>query len=403
MAEEVKTGDEVKKVEATATQSKTGSSDPMMNLLVIGIVCFVVGFFVADALNVNYFGATTTTTTKTIPGATTTTTAPATKVNMIFLNDARCPTCVAFQMSLSAQLRTLFPDVEVTIMDYSKPDGKALYDSTGVGVLPAVLFDDTVKSAENYAQVQAYLEQKGKYLSLRIGATFDPVCDNGNGTIDCSNTRCQGNWACMPKLDTPKVEVFVMSHCPYGTQIEKGILPVAYLLGDKLNFSVKFCSYAMHGKTEVDEEVRQYCIQKDFKGKYLAYLDCFLSAGKSDDCVKNVSIDAQTLSVCMNQTDAAYSITKKFNDESTWLGGSYPPFDIFKADNEKYGIQGSPGLVINGVVAEGVSRDSASLLKAVCRGFTNKPAECSKNLSSTAPTAGFGWSGTGSGSAGSCT
>ena len=31
---------------------------------------------------------------------------------------------------------------------------------------------------------------------------------------------------CMGKLEKPIVEAFVMSHCPFGTQIEKGMLPV---------------------------------------------------------------------------------------------------------------------------------------------------------------------------------
>jgi hypothetical protein len=30
----------------------------------------------------------------------------------------------------------------------------------------------------------------------------------------------------IPKNDKPVVEAFVMSHCPYGTQIEKGLIPV---------------------------------------------------------------------------------------------------------------------------------------------------------------------------------
>ena len=36
----------------------------------------------------------------------------------------------------------------------------------------------------------------------------------------------------IPKTGTPEVQLFVMSHCPYGTQIEKGIIPVVELLGD---------------------------------------------------------------------------------------------------------------------------------------------------------------------------
>jgi len=30
----------------------------------------------------------------------------------------------------------------------------------------------------------------------------------------------------LPKTAKPKVELFVMSHCPYGTQAEKAMIPV---------------------------------------------------------------------------------------------------------------------------------------------------------------------------------
>ena len=71
------------------------------------------------------------------------------------------------------------------------------------------------------------------------------------------------------KADKPKVELFVMSHCPYGTQAEKGMIPVVELLKDKISFEVKFVDYAMHGKKELDEQLRQYCIQKEQKAKFL--------------------------------------------------------------------------------------------------------------------------------------
>jgi len=61
----------------------------------------------------------------------------------------------------------------------------------------------------------------------------------------------------------PRVELFVMSHCPYGLQVEKAILPAVKLLGDRIKFNVRFCNYAMHGKAEIDEELLQYCIQKN--------------------------------------------------------------------------------------------------------------------------------------------
>jgi hypothetical protein len=52
----------------------------------------------------------------------------------------------------------------------------------------------------------------------------------------------------MEKREKPDVDVFVMSYCPFGTQIEKGLLPVWDLLGDKINLNIRFVDYAMHGK-----------------------------------------------------------------------------------------------------------------------------------------------------------
>jgi len=177
------------------------------------------------------------------------------------------------------------------------------------------------------------------------------------------------------------------------------MLPAARLLGDKIDFNIRFCSYAMHGEKELDEQTLQYCIQKEYNNKYFDYLACFLKDDKTDECLKEVELYGK-LDTCIAETDAQFKITEKFNDKSTWLG-SYPPFDVYKELNEKYGISGSPGLVINGAVAS-VSRNPASLLDAICTGFKVKPAECNEELSSENPSAGFGFSAAASTSSGSC-
>lgn len=389
-------------------------TESTLNLILVGFACFVLGFLIADALNVDVLGkgstaSTTLRSSTSVVSVTSTTLGEDAKVNIIILNDKRCEDCASYGAYLLAQLRILFPNMALTGLDYSSVEGKRLYDSLGLKYLPAILFDDSVKSAANYGQVAQYLEKKGNYLSLNIGAEFDPtaeICgnevdDNGDGKVDCDDPTCSKAWECMPKLDKPVVELFVMSHCPYGTQIEKAILPVVELLGDKIDFTVKFCSYAMHGKTEVDEQLNQYCIQRDFRNKYLSYLRCFLEAGKSAECITKVGIDSEKLTSCISEVDSAYRVTASYNDKSTWLAGRYPIFDIYKADNEKYGVSGSPTLIINGVVAS-VSRNPASLLDAVCLGFKDKPAECSQNLSNAAPSPGFGWSGSGSNTEASC-
>ncbi len=229
---------------------------------------------------------------------------------------------------------------------------------------------------------------------------YDGKDDEGDGLIDCDDPDCEKNWACMmPKKDKPEVGLFVMSYCPFGTQAEKGILSVLNLLGDKIDSKIRFCSYAMHGKKELDEQTLQYCIQKDYNDKYLDYLACFLKEGKTDDCLKEVELSGK-LDKCIAETDTEFKITEKFNDKSTWSGGRYPLFDVDKESNDKYGVGGSPTLVINGVTAERVRRDSAGLLNAICMGFRDKPAECNEELSPERPSAGFGFEEDSSGSTG---
>lgn len=205
----------------------------------------------------------------------------------------------------------------------------------------------------------------------------------------------------IPKNDKPVVELFVMSHCPYGTQIEKGILPVVQALGNKIDFEVKFCDYAMHGQKELTEELRQVCIKQVASDSYLNYLNCFLKAGDGEGCVKETKIDSAKLNSCVSNIDNKYNVTKYSTDHSKWVSGQYPPFDVYKADNEKYGVQGSPTLIINGVESQS-GRDSASLLKTVCSAFTNAPSECSAKLSSDTPAPGFGSGTTSSGASASC-
>ncbi|MCK4553611.1 hypothetical protein KAU19_01445 [Candidatus Parcubacteria bacterium] len=208
------------------------------------------------------------------------------------------------------------------------------------------------------------------------------------------------------KKDMPVVEVFVMSHCPFGTQIEKGIIPVVEALGDKIDFRLKFCDYAMHDKKELDEQLIQYCIQKEQSGKLISYLKCFLEKGESASCLLKAGIDSSKLNSCVAKTDKQYKVTEMYNNKTTWRKDSkgdpaFPIFNVNSEDNKKYSIGGSPGLVINGQKIQS-NRDAASLLKIICSGFNNQPAECSKNLSATTPAPGFGFSGSAANSGGSC-
>ena len=211
----------------------------------------------------------------------------------------------------------------------------------------------------------------------------------------------------VPKTDKPKVELFVMAYCPYGTQAEKGILPAVRALGDKVDFQVKFVYYAMHGEKEVKENLNQYCIESEQPDKYQKYLACFLNSSDAGSdasvasCIASSGIDATKLNACKVATDAKYNITANWNDKASWLNGNFPKFDIDAADNVKYNVGGSPTLIINGVESN-AGRDSASFLAGICAAFNNAPSECQTKLSSVTPGPGFGFDSVGSAQAAGC-
>ena len=199
----------------------------------------------------------------------------------------------------------------------------------------------------------------------------------------------------VPKSDKPDVKLFVMSYCPYGLQMEKAFLPVYKLLKDKANMGIYFVDYIMHEKKEIDENLRQYCIQKEEKEKYSDYLDCFVKSGEAKECLEVAQINKAKLEGCISQTDETYQITKLYEDKSSWLGGTYPRFDIHKELNEKYQVQGSPTLVINDKVVY-VERSPEKIKEIICQAFNSPPKECSQTLSPEIPSPGIGGEGGGS-------
>ncbi len=203
----------------------------------------------------------------------------------------------------------------------------------------------------------------------------------------------------VPKTDKPKVEVFIMSYCPYGLQMEKAVVPVMETLGDKADIKIKFVNYLMHGENERDENTRQYCIQKEQKDKFTDYFRCFAPEGDWEGCLDEVGIDKAKLDACIEATNTEFNIMEDFANPA----GNYPRYGVYDTDNTNYGVRGSPTTVINGVVAS-VSRSQQAVLAAVCAAFNNPPAECNTKLSTTAeqPSLGAVGAGDGSASGGQC-
>jgi protein-disulfide isomerase len=195
----------------------------------------------------------------------------------------------------------------------------------------------------------------------------------------------------VPKTDKPQVDLFVMTHCPYGLQEQKAYIPVAELLNKKANMDVKFVSYAMHGKAEVDDNTTEYCIQKEQNDKYLTFLKCFTASANGDTqgCLDQAGINKAKLASCVAATDKQFQITAEYNNQSHWLSGQFPLYNVNKDENDKYGVQGSPTLVINGTQVE-VARSPEAIKQAICNAFKNPPADCQKTLSTAQASPGFG-------------
>jgi hypothetical protein len=207
------------------------------------------------------------------------------------------------------------------------------------------------------------------------------------------------------KSDKPDVKLFVMSYCPFGLQAEKMYLPVYDLLKNKTDMGIYFVNYAMHGKTEVDENLRQYCIQKEQTDKYAAYLGCFADdtkynacqssggadcAADFDACLAKTGVDKAKLSACTAAADTQFKVTADYNDKASWLSGQFPKFEVNDDLNVQYGVQGSPTVVINDTEADVSPRTPEQFKKIICGAFNTQPEECNTSLSTDAPSSGFG-------------
>ncbi len=277
------------------------------------------------------------------------------KVMAIFFSDKRCPKCDV--APLEPRLRSEFPGLAVTSVDYASEDGKKLYDELRAAepsfrFLPAVLFDESVKKdVDGHKAVERYLRPVGKYFILAIGAKFDPtaeICDNkvdddGDGAIDCADDGCKEDLVC--RVEKPKrLDLFVMSQCPYGAMAIIAMQEVLAAFGGELDLGVRFVGderdgelYSMHGPAEVEEDMRQACAVKHYgaKHKFMSYLAC-----RAKDYSNN---DADVLTACVEKDGKA--LLREDFKLASGLGINASP--TFLANNKH---------IFNGVAAEAIKQ-----------------------------------------------
>lgn len=303
-----------------------------------------------SSLNQPQLVATTTTTTKAVGG-----------VRVISLSDKRCKECDT--TGLLQQLKSLFPGIAVTNLDYGSNEGKKLYNDLKLTYLPALLFDDSIKSAENYPRIREYLDPVGSnYYSLRIGANFNPsaeICDNGidddnDGLIDCNDQGCNKTLLCRKEIPK-RLDLFVMSQCPYGVMAMNSMKEVLENFKDDIDFRIHYIAMetdggfrSLHGQPEVDENIRELCAMKYYPDnyKYMDYIWCRnknIQSSSWESCAKESGMDAGKIKRCFEGTEGKKLLSEdiKLANEldigasPTWIANNKNKFSGIDAETIK--------------------------------------------------------------------
>ena len=200
----------------------------------------------------------------------------------------------------------------------------------------------------------------------------------------------------IPKNTTSTAELFVMAFCPYGVQAEQTMKSVVDVIGSKADIKVRFIAsvegttvdsvQSLHGATEAQEDLRQLCIMKYYPDKYWSYL-----MDVDQNCYPN-SRDATALDACWKAAAQNQSIDVSKIDTCSKGQEGLDMMKLEEAAANKYGVSGSPTLIINGAQYNG-ARTSAGFQNGICSGFITPPTECGQVINATdvaAPQGGCG-------------
>ncbi|MBW3023284.1 hypothetical protein KY308_04225 [Candidatus Woesearchaeota archaeon] len=171
------------------------------------------------------------------------------------------------------------------------------------------------------------------------------------------------------KGDVVKVELYVMSQCPYGVQAEDLIAPVLNDLGSSVDFELNFIAgdggngqfSSLHGQNEVLGDIVQLCAMKYAPDKYMDFILCMNDDAGSipnnwQQCSESLKLDTSSIKKCYEGDEGKQLLSQS----------------IVKSNIAN--AQASPTILINGEEYSG-PRDSQSLKRAVCKYSTSSLCE----------------------------
>jgi hypothetical protein len=274
-------------------------------------------------------------------------------VAVTLLGDKRCEKCNPER--LAAMVKSRVENPVVRQLDLSEPAGRALYTSLGgTAKLPLVLFDASLDADKDAQQLFGpRLVPTGSFRSLEVGASWVPACVEPNG---CALPQCKDNRACREEVPG-KLEVYVMSQCPYAVRALNAMDDVLRTVGGQLDFEVHFIGTAdngalssMHGAAEVDEDVREICAMKLYP-KDRAWMDYFRC--------RNQNIRSTDWRRCaIGEIDAGAIAACAAAEGPMLLGEDF-------GRTASLGIAASPSWIVNGRT-DFAGIDAPTILRYVC-------------------------------------
>lgn len=253
---------------------------------------------------------------------------------------------------------------------------------------------DSVNEVSGLYEVN--LKYNGRVIPIYVTKDGKAFTDSLTPTEDSSSSSNQDTQQQeIPKSEKPIVELYVFTYCPYGLQMEKAMIPVVKLLGNKIDFKLRQIG-AMHGEYEKIEAERQLCIEKNYPDKFLDYVLAFAEDTEIGSC----SGDATCLVPKLNALYTKLGIdSSKINSCISSEGEKLYNAEVSNSNSK--GVSGSPTLIINEVNAQ-ASRSPEGIKGAVCSTFSEVPSECTQTLDNNQASAGFGAGTSSSSTSASC-
>lgn len=264
-------------------------------------------------------------------------------IDVVLLTDGRCTDCNP--VALESWLEQRIDNPRVTVVDYASDQGQALYAQLKPRRLPAFVFDGSIASDANVTDnVKKSLDAVGDKRVL-VQGLWNPTCLDDKG---CEQKECKLVPFC--RSEKPKrLELYTMSKCTFGAKAESALKEVLEELkkeGTKVDLALYYIGSgsspqlrSMHGPAEVEEDLRQVCVQKRY-AKDLKFLDYVVCRGEDlanndwQDCASELGLDIAAIEKCATGPEGQQLLQASFEVSSasgiracpTWLANGKHKF-----------------------------------------------------------------------------